>query len=228
MNLFAAHWLVVGVPPCTIRPLRERYGELAAQPGTNLSCGGAASLCTPDVGQVCVDLGCGRGADVIALAAQVGASGKVYGVDVTPAMLEVGRTRAAEAGLTNASFIESTLEALALPDACADWVVSNCALNHATDKVKVWQEIARVLKPGGRFVVSDIYAVEPIAPRYRDDPVAVAECWAGAVTRSEYLEHIAASGLGEFVISGERNPYQKAQATLASFTVSGLKPFCAP
>ncbi len=143
-------------------------------------------------------------------------------------MLEVARVRAAEAGVTNASFIESTLESLPLPDACADWVVSNCALNHATDKVKVWQEIARVLKPGGRFAVSDIYAVEPIAPQYRNDPVAVAECWAGAVTRAEYLEQISSSGLGELVISGERDPYQKAQATLASFTVSGLKPFFAP
>ena len=177
---------------------------------------------------MCVDLGCGRGTDVLTLAARVGASGQVWGLDATPAMLEVGRARALELGLTNTNFIESDLEALALSDGCADWVVSNCALNHASDKLRVWREIARVLKPGGRFIVSDIYAVEPIAPRYRDDPVAVAECWAGAVTRAEYLEQIAAAGLGELTISGERDPYQKAQALLASFTVSGLKPFPAP
>jgi ubiquinone/menaquinone biosynthesis C-methylase UbiE len=215
------------VPPCCFKPIQARYTRLATE-GSNLSCGQAASAFTPDPGQACVDLGCGRGADVLKLAAQVGPTGRVWGLDATPAMLEVGRARAVELGLTNTSFVESPLEALALPDACADWVVSNCALNHATDKVQVWKEIARVLKPGGRFVVSDIYAVEPIAAQYREDPVAVAECWAGAVTRPEYLEQISSAGLSELAISGEREPYRKAQATLASFTVSGLKPFPAP
>jgi ubiquinone/menaquinone biosynthesis C-methylase UbiE len=139
-------------------------------------------------------------------------------------MLEVGRARAAELGLANATFVEARLEQLGLDDESADWVVSNCALNHATDKQRVWAELARVLKPGGRFVVSDIYAVERIADVYRHDPVAVAECWAGAVTRDEYLAHVALAGLVDVQVSAERAPYQRGHATLASFTLSGRKP----
>ncbi len=143
-------------------------------------------------------------------------------------MLATGRARAAELGLGNTTFLRSALEHLQLADASADWVVSNCALNHADDKARVWSEIARILKPGGQFIVSDIFAVEPIAEVYRTDPVAVSECWAGAVTRDEYLAHIADAGLVEVQVSDERAPYRKAAATLSSFTLSGRKPTRAP
>lgn len=205
----------------------DRYAGFA-QKESSLSCGTAASRLEPAPGAVCVDLGCGRGGDVISLAKKVGPTGRAIGVDLTPAMLEVARARAAEAGLTNATFVQAPLEALTLGDALADHVVSNCALNHATDKVRVWAEIARVLKPGGRFTVSDIYAVHGIDEVHRNDPIAVAECWAGAVTRGEYLAQIAAAGLVDVQVTDERPPYVKAQATLASFTVSGRKPARAP
>jgi ubiquinone/menaquinone biosynthesis C-methylase UbiE len=169
-------------------------------------------------------LGCGRGGDVLKLAHKVGPRGRAIGVDLTPDMLAVARERAAAQGLAQATFLEASLEALPLPDASVDWVVSNCALNHAGDKQQVWREVARVLKPGAHFIVSDIYAVERIADLYRNDPVAVAGCWAGAVTRAEYLEHIAHAGLVEVSVPDESKPYVKAQATLASFTVSGRKP----
>lgn len=203
--------------------LLQRYGALAQQ-DTCLSCGTAASRLEPAEGEICADLGCGRGKDVLELAAKVGPRGHVYGLDASPQMLETARARAAFEGVIQVTFRESALEALALPDASVDWVVSNCALNHARDKAQVWREIARVLRPGGRFVVSDIYAVEEIAPEHRNDPVAVAECWAGAELRADYLAHVAAAGLGELAVSEESQPYRRAQSVLASFTLSGRKP----
>jgi len=139
-------------------------------------------------------------------------------------MLEVARASAASRSVTNVTFVHAPLEALTLPDGIADWVVSNCALNHASDKARVWAEIARVLKPGGRFMVSDIYAVEAIAEVYRNDPVAVSECWAGAETREASLRNIAVAGLEEVVVTDESAPYERGYARLASFTVSGRRP----
>ncbi|MFO0553061.1 MAG: methyltransferase domain-containing protein [Polyangiaceae bacterium] len=204
--------------------IKARYDVLATQPSAGLSCGGAAALVDARAGDVCVDLGCGRGRDLVALAGRVGASGHVFGIDASPKMIEAAAATLRERGVVNASLHSATLDALPLGDGSVDWVVSNCALNHARDKARVWSEIARVLRPGGRFVVSDIYAVEPIAQRWRDDPVAVAECWAGAETRAEYLAHVALAGLVDVAVKEERAPYRKQEATLSSFTLMGRKP----
>lgn len=209
--------------PTTTQAIEFRYAGLADS-GCCLSCGNAAQRLTPRPGQVCVDLGSGRGADVLRLAGQVGAVGHAYGLDITDAMLAKARKTAAKLGVANATFLRSDLEALALPDATADWVTSNCVLNHARDKAKVWREIARVLKPGGRFVVSDIYATEEIPAAWRDDPAAVAECWAGAVTRDVYLGHLAQAGLVDVQVVDESAPYAKGKAQVVSFTVSGQRP----
>jgi len=202
--------------------IETRYGELA-EASCCLSCGTAVGHCAPEPGQVCVDLGSGRGADVLRLAALVGPTGHSYGIDITDAMLEKARKTADKLGVTNATFLRSDLERLELPDQTADWVVSNCVLNHASDKAKVWREIARILKKGGHFVVSDIYAVEPIAEEYRNDAEAIAECWAGAVTRDEYLLHIQRAGLVDVQVLEESSPYDKGRARVASFTVSGRR-----
>ncbi len=189
-----------------------------------LSCGTTVGHCDPRPGEVCVDLGSGRGTDVLRLAEAVGPSGHAYGLDVTEAMLEKSRKTAAKLGVTNATFLRSTLEELALPNDTADWVVSNCVLNHAEDKARAWREIARVLKPGGRFVVSDIYAVDEISEEDRNDPEAVAECWAGAVSKAEYLLRILEAGLADVSIVEESDPYQKGRTRVASFTVTGRRP----
>lgn len=204
--------------------IAQRYDGLAAQPRANLSCGGAADLVDARPGDVCLDLGCGRGRDLVRLAAKVGPTGHAWGVDASGAMVDAARRLASESNAPNVTVVQSSLEALAVPDASVDWVVSNCALNHARDKAQVWREIARVLKPGGRFVVSDIFAVEPIAPQFRDDPEAVAQCWAGAVTRDEYLSQVAAAGLAGVSTGPERAPYRKGEALLSSFTLSGHRP----
>lgn len=206
-----------------INAIEQRYSKLAGSECC-LSCGTAATRCEPQPGQVCVDLGSGRGTDVLRLAEAVGPAGHAYGIDLTDAMLDKSRKTAEKLGIANATFLRCRLEQLELPNDAADWVTSNCVLNHADDKAAAWREIARVLKPGGQFVVSDIYAVGEIAEEYRNDPEAVAECWAGAVSKPEYLEHIAAAGLVDVEIVEESAPYEKGEATVASFTISGRRP----
>jgi ubiquinone/menaquinone biosynthesis C-methylase UbiE len=202
--------------------IEARYGELA-ESDCCLSCGSAVRSCAPKPGQVCVDLGSGRGTDVLRLAEAVGPTGRAFGIDLSDAMLQKARRTAEKLGVTNATFFRSTFDRIALPDDSVDWVVSNCALNHAEDKAAVWREIARILKHDGAFVVSDIYAVGEIPPEYRDDPEAVAECWAGAVPKEEYLAHVAAAGFVGVRILEESTPYEKGKATVASFTLSGTK-----
>lgn len=203
--------------------IETRYGALAGV-SCCLSCGSAVGYITASPGQVCVDLGSGRGTDVLRLAEQVAPEGRAYGIDITETMLDKARKTAEKMGVGNASFLRADLEALPLPDASVDWVTSNCVLNHASDKSKVWREIARILRPGGRFIVSDIYAVEPIDEVYRSDPSAIAECWAGAILKPDYLATIVAAGLVDVEILEESAPYAKGKALVASFTIAGARP----
>ncbi len=203
--------------------IEVRYADLAEQ-SCCLSCGSAVQHVVAHEGQTCVDLGSGRGIDVLRLAEQVGPTGKAYGIDITDGMLDKARRTAAKLGVENAEFLRADLEALPLDASSVDWITSNCVLNHATNKAQVWLEIARVLKPGGRFVVSDIYAVDPVPEQYRTDPEAIAECWAGAILKSEYLDAIAHAGLTDVEILEESTPYEKGKAKVASFTIVGNRP----
>ncbi len=205
-----------------IKEINTRYSGLA-ESDCCLSCGGAINYAEPKLGEVCVDLGSGRGTDVLRMAESVGKIGFVYGVDISDGMLEKARKNADKFGATNVSFIRSELEKLELPDKVADLVISNCTLNHASDKQAVWNEIFRILKKGGRFVISDIYASAPIADEYRNDPAAVAECWAGSVTRSEYMQHLDNAGFASVEILEESAPYAKGNAEVCSFTIAGKK-----
>jgi len=138
-------------------------------------------------------------------------------------MLETSRKNAEKLGITHVSFIKSDLEKIAIPGGVADLVISNCTVNHAADKQKVWNEVYRILKSGGRFVVSDVYAVSPVPGEYRNDPVAVSECWAGAVTLEEYLNSLIEAGFTGINILEESKPYAKGKIEVASFTVFGRK-----
>ena len=205
-----------------IKEINNRYSELA-ESACCLSCGGAINYAEPKSGEVCVDLGSGRGTDVLRMAELVGDTGFVYGIDISDGMLEKASHNAEKFGITNVRFVRSELEKLGLPDVVADLVISNCTLNHAADKQAVWNEIYRILKKGGRFVISDIYAITAIAKEYRNDPVAVAECWAGSVTRTEYMQHLESAGFASVEIIEESAPYIKGNAEVASFTISGKK-----
>ncbi|MEI6576578.1 MAG: methyltransferase domain-containing protein [Bacteroidota bacterium] len=205
-----------------IKEIDKRYSALA-ETDCCLSCGGAINLADPQLGDVCVDLGSGRGTDALRMAEIVGDTGFIYGIDISGGMIDKARKSAEKFGVLNVCFIQSELEQITLPDRTADLVISNCTLNHASDKLAVWKEIFRILKKDGRFVISDIYATLPIAEEYRTDPVAVAECWAGAITRDEYMRHLEEAGFVTVEILEESAPYKKGQAEVASFTLAGKK-----
>ncbi len=205
--------------------INKRYSELA-ESSCCLSCGGAINYAEPQSGEVCVDLGCGRGNDVLRMAEAVGENGFVYGVDVSDGMLEKAKANADKFGVTNVKFVKSELEKIEIDDKQANLVISNCTINHASDKLKVWQEVLRILKKGGRFSVSDIYSLEEVPNEYRNDPVAVAECWAGAITKELYLKILNEVGFVDIQIIEESMPYDKGKIKVASFTVVGKRKNC--
>jgi SAM-dependent methyltransferase len=205
--------------------INERYSKLA-EDTCCLSCGGAINYSDPKSGEVCVDLGCGRGNDVIRMAQVVGDKGFVYGIDISDGMIEKANRNAAKLEISNVKFIKSELESIQLPSNIADLVISNCTINHAMDKKAVWNELYRILKKGGRFVISDIYSLEDVPEEYRNDPVAVSECWAGSIKKDEYLKIIAEAGFSEVDILEESKPYIKGKIEISSFTIFGKKAAC--
>lgn len=206
-----------------ITEIDKRYSGLA-QESCCLSCGGAFDLSNPQPGEICVDLGSGRGNDVIRMAQVVGDKGFAYGIDVSDGMLDKARKTAEKLGVENVKFLKSELENITLEDNTADLVISNCTINHASDKQAVWSEVYRIMKNGGRFFVSDIYSLKPVPEEYANDPKAVAECWAGAITKNEYLDILNKTGFTQVTIMEESQPYKKGEIEVSSFTIAGKKP----
>jgi arsenite methyltransferase len=205
--------------------INKRYSNLA-ESECCLSCGGAINYANASKGEICIDLGSGRGTDVLRLAEEVGETGFVYGIDISDGMIEKATQTAVNLDIKNVKFIKSELEVLKLNDEIADLVISNCTINHSANKQSVWNEIYRILKKGGRFVISDIYSTSPIAEEFKNDPVAVAECWAGAITKSEYFEIFENAGFKNIEIIEESAPYAKGKAEVISFTIAGKKKSC--
>ena len=201
----------------------KRYSVLA-ESTCCLSCGGAINYAEAQPREICVDLGSGRGTDALRLAELVGEEGLVFGIDISEGMIKKSRDTATRLGISNVEFIKSTLEKIELDSNIADMVVSNCTINHASDKQFVWNEVFRILRDGGRFVVSDIYAINPVPEEYRNDPVAISECWAGSVTRDEYLKQLENAGFSLIRIIEESKPYEKGKVMVASWTIFGKKP----
>jgi len=202
------------------RATRARYAGLATA-GGSLSCGGALDVAAPQPGETVVDLGCGRGGDVVKAAERVGPSGAAVGVDASPAMLDAARERAAH--LPQARFVESDLAAVDLPAGLADVVLSSCAINHAPDKAAVYREIHRLLRPGGRFAVSDVVSERELPESVRSDPAAWAACYGGSIPEADYLAAIAAAGLGQVAVRRRTEPYQKGGVLVRSITVEGRR-----
>lgn len=204
------------------KEIDKRYSTLA-ESSCCLSCGGAINYSEPAEGEICVDLGSGRGTDVLRLAEMVGDQGFVYGIDISEGMLNKAVNTADRLGVKNVRFVNSPLEKIDLTENTANLVISNCTINHSPDKQAVWNEIFRILKNGGRFSVSDIYSVNPVPDEYRNDPVAVSECWAGSVTRDEYLLHLQKAGFTSVKVIEESAPYEKGKIMVSSWTITGLK-----
>jgi ubiquinone/menaquinone biosynthesis C-methylase UbiE len=151
-------------------------------------------------GETVVDLGAGAGLDAFIAARKVGPTGRVIGVDMTPEMIDKARAYAAEAGLHWVEFRRGRLEQLPVDDASVDAVTSNCVINLVPDKAAVFREVARILRPGGRLVISDIVLDGELPPAVAGDVLAYVGCVAGALRRELYFALLAAAGLSELKI----------------------------
>jgi arsenite methyltransferase len=160
----------------------------------SLGCGNPIAVADLRRGERVLDLGSGGGIDVLLSARRVGDDGFAYGVDMTEEMLGLARANAAEAGVSNVEFLEGTIEDVPLPDASVDVVISNCVVNLSTDKAAVLAEMHRVLSPGGRIGISDVVAEDHVTPEERAERGSFVGCVAGALSRQEYLDGLAAAG----------------------------------
>ncbi len=203
--------------------INKRYSDLAKS-DCCLSCGGAIQFAEAQPNEICVDLGSGRGTDAIRLAEAVGENGFVYGIDISDGMIEKATSTANKLEINNVKFIRCELEKIDLADNIADLVISNCTINHAADKQAVWNEIYRILKKGGRFAISDIFSTTEVPAEYKNDPVAISECWAGSVTREVYLNQLATAGFTNISIIEESAPYDKGKIQVSSWTIAAQKP----
>ncbi len=166
----------------------------------SLGCGNPTALAELHPGETVLDLGSGGGIDVLLSARRVGPTGKVYGLDMTDEMLNLARNNQRESGIENVEFLKGDIEEIPLPDNQVDVIISNCVINLATDKDKVFREAYRTLKPGGRFAVSDIVFqgdVEKIPRKLRDLVDAWAGCVSGALEEQDYLSRLRAAGFSD-------------------------------
>jgi SAM-dependent methyltransferase len=163
--------------------------------GFSLGCGDPISLAELQPGQAVLDLGSGGGLDCILAAQKVGETGRVFGVDMTPEMLEKARANVQRLGLENVEFRQGYLESLPLGDDGIDVVISNCVINLSPDKPQVFREIFRVLKPGGRVAVSDIVTNGPLPEAVKSSLSGWAACVSGAIDVNEYISAMQAAGL---------------------------------
>ncbi len=181
----------------------EDLGAIPEGANLGLGCGNPIALSSLQPGETVLDLGSGAGLDCFLAARQVGPDGKVIGVDMTPEMIERARQNARAGGFENVEFRLGEIEDLPVPDDHVDAVVSNCVINLAPDKARVFREAFRVLKPGGRIIVSDIVLKKDLPDFIRDSAQAYLGCVAGAVRREDYLAAMRRAGFREITVLGE-------------------------
>lgn len=215
----------------------EELASIPAEANMGLSCGNPTATAKLRPGEVVVDLGCGGGLDVFLAAAKVGPTGKAIGIDMTSQMIELARRNASRGAegrpITNVEFHQATIDKLPLPDASVDCVISNCVINLAPDKPAVFREAVRVLKPGGRFAVSDIALKKPLPPEVGNDLMAYVGCIGGAMLMEDYRRELLAAGFAavEIVDMGsDLNAYSQVegQAGCCAPTASTAASSCVP
>ena len=189
----------------------------------SLGCGNPTAVAELREGETVLDLGSGGGIDVLLSAKRVGPAGFAYGVDMTEDMLQLARANAEKAGAANVEFLKGTIEDIPLPDGSVDVVISNCVINLSVDKPRVLAEMFRVLAPGGRIGISDVVAEDDLTPAERAARGSYVGCIAGALSRTEYLEGLAATG---FVDVSVRFTYQAADGMHGAI-VQATKPITA-
>jgi arsenite methyltransferase len=176
----------------------------------SLGCGNPTAVAELHEGERVLDLGSGGGIDVLLSAKRVGPTGRAIGLDMTDEMLTLSRRNAREAGVANVEFLKGYIEEIPLADASVDVIISNCVINLAADKQKVLTEAARVLRPGGRFAVSDVIADEDMDDATRADLAAYTGCIAGALTGTEFRAALTAAGLTDIDIRETHRVHDQA------------------
>ncbi len=179
----------------------EELNQLPSEANMGLSCGNPLALAGIREGEVVIDLGCGGGMDVFLAARKVGSSGRVIGIDMTPEMLERARVGQQKLGLKNVDFYQSTIDMLPLPDNSADCVISNCVINLVPNKLAVFREILRVLKPGGRVAISDIALKRELPGEVKQSVEAYVGCISGAILIDEYRGLLEQAGFASVVVT---------------------------
>jgi trans-aconitate methyltransferase len=170
----------------------------------SLGCGNPTALAKLNAGETVLDLGSGGGIDVLLSARRVGPTGKAYGLDMTDEMLELANANKVKAGATNVEFLKGEIEHIPLPDNSVDVVISNCVINLSADKDAVLREAFRVLKPGGRFAVSDVVTRGEMLPEIRKSVLLWVGCIAGALEETEYRKKLTAAGFGDVDVEPTR------------------------
>jgi arsenite methyltransferase len=180
----------------------EQIPEQALQ--ASLGCGNPTALAKLNPGETVLDLGSGGGIDVLLSAKRVGPTGKAYGLDMTDEMLALANENKRKAGIENVEFLKGEIERIPLPDNSVDVIISNCVINLSPDKDGVLQEAFRVLKPGGRFAVSDVVTRGEILPEIRKSVLLWVGCIAGALEETDYRNKLAAAGFEQIDVEPTR------------------------
>lgn len=194
--------------------LYDGLDELPDAISGSLGCGVPTQVAQLTEGETVLDLGSGTGADALISARRVGATGKVFGLDMTDEMLQAARENAAAAGATNVEFLKGYLEDIPLPDDSVDIALSNCVINLAADKQLVLREAARVIKPGGRIAFSDVIAAEDMPDEVRADMQEWTGCIAGALTRAQFEQYLTEAGFTDITIEATHQTHQYAEAAI--------------
>ena len=192
----------------------EADGAPATALQESLGCGVPTAVADLHEGETVLDLGSGAGADVLISAKRVGPTGHAIGLDMTDPMLERARRHASDAGIENAEFVKGYIEEMPLADASVDVVISNCVINLSADKGQVIREAARVLKPGGRFAVSDVIADPDMDAQTRADMAQWTGCVAGALTEDEFRSTLATAGFEDVEISPTHRVHEHASSAI--------------
>jgi len=189
----------------------------------SFGCGNPTALAELRAGETVLDLGSGGGIDVLLSARRVGPTGKAYGLDMTDEMLEVALANKAKAGATNVEFLKGHIEAVPLPASTVDVIISNCVINLSTDKDKVLAEAFRVLKPGGRFAVSDIVIRRELPEEAKKSIALWTGCIAGALLESEYVAKLRAAGFTDIEVEPTRIYTKDDTAEMATSACCGAE-----
>jgi ubiquinone/menaquinone biosynthesis C-methylase UbiE len=186
----------------------------------SLGCGNPTALAQLNAGEIVLDLGSGGGIDVLLSARRVGPTGKAYGLDMTDEMLALANENKRKSALENVEFLKGEIESIPLPENSVDVIISNCVINLSADKDKVLREAFRVLKPGGRFAISDVVTRGAIDPEIRKNILLWVGCIAGALDQTEYRDKLIAAGFEQ--VSMETTRVYKTEEAREMLTAEGL------